>query len=224
MERKIFAFLGDFYHQLSTMEQAIETAVSRFTDVNLKCQLPTAENVSQALEQNPEIIIIGAENRINPEDEVVQYWLTDEIDDKLEAYVASGGSLIVLHSGLASYPTDSKYRRMIKGEFLSHPSEHCKVRYLNQDNSLPENLGKDGYDFEVIDEFYIVDVDVEETNLFLFSECEEHGEQIASWFHDYGDGKVSCVVPAHNAEAFEHLEMQRLYRDEILWGLYRRGT
>ena len=224
MERKIFAFIGDFYHSFSTWEQVIETAVSRFEDVSLECQLPTAEGVAQAIEQNPEIIIIGAENRINPEDEVVHYWLTNEIDDKLEAYVASGGSLLVLHSGLAFYPSDSKYRKMIKGEFLSHPPEHCEVRFFNQDNSNPINADKDGYDIKIIDEFYFVDVDVEETNLFLYSECEEHDLQIASWYHDYGDGKVSCVVPAHNAEAFELLEMQRLYRDEILYGLYRSGS
>jgi len=222
MERKIVAFLGDCYHQREPLEQAVLTAARRVGNVTVESQLPTTEAVGLALEKNPSMIIIGAENRINPEDAVVECWLTDEIDDKLEAYVAAGGSLLVLHSGLASYPSDSKYRKMIKGAFISHPPEDCKVRYYNQDNSLPENLGKDGYDYEVIDEFYVVDVDVEETNLFLFSECEEHGQQIAAWYHDYGKGHVSCIVPTHHAEGFEHREMQRLYFDDILYGLNRR--
>ena len=224
MERKVFAFIGDFYHEPAILKQAIQTAVSPFSDVSLECQLPTAKGVLQALAQEVAIIIIGAENRINPEDEVVHYWLTDEIDDQLEAYVAAGGSLLVLHSGLASYPSASKYRKMIKGEFISHPPEACKVRYFTQDNRNSDHWEAGDYDYEVIDEFYVVDVDIKETNLFLFSECDSHEGQIAAWFHDYGEGKVSCVVPSHYAEAFEDVQLQRLYQDVIRWGLVRRGS
>ena len=218
MERKVFAFLGDFYHQREPLELAVQTAVRGVGDVEIAFQLPTSESMNHALDQNPMMIILGAENRINPEDEIVRNWLTDELDNRLEAYVAAGGSLLVLHSGLASYPPDSKYRKMIKGEFLSHPPEHCQVRYYSEDDGVPLN-GNASYDYVVIDEFYVVDVDTEDTNVFLYSECEEHGTGLAGWHHTYGEGKVMCLVPTHNKEGFEHAETLRLYHKTIEWGL-----
>jgi len=218
MEKKVFAFLGDFYHQRAPMEKAVQKAISDLENASLVSQLATAENINLALDADPAMIILGAENRINPQDEVIEFWLTNELDDKLETYVASGGNLVVLHSALASYPADSKYRKMIKGEFISHPPEHVKVRYYT---SAEEGIlsGDAGYDYEVIDEFYVVDVDTEETNVFLYSECEVYGEGLGGWYHDYGKGKVVCVVPTHNVEGFEHEETLRLYRDAIEWGL-----
>jgi len=217
MERKVVAFLGDFYHQRVPLEQVVQRVLSSIRDVKLETQIPTAQNMEHALEQTPAMIILGAENRINPEDEVVQCWLTDNIDHQLEAYVAKGGSLVILHSALASYPSDSKYRKMIKGEFISHPPEG-EVRYFCAEGKCP--FSEQGhYDYTVIDEFYVVEVDEAETHVFLYSESETYGKGLAGWYHAYGQGKVICLVPTHHMEGLTHEETLRLYHSAFEWGL-----
>jgi len=218
LEKKIIAFLGDFYHKRKPLEQAIQAITDLMEDVNLDSQPPLVENISKELAEDPAMIILGTENRINPEAAVVNYWLTKDLDNRLEAYVANGGSLVVLHCALASYPADSKYRKMIKGEFLSHPSISAKVRYYSQ-KETDTFIGSSGYDYEVIDEFYVVDVDEADTSVFLYSECAEHGQGFGGWCHDYGKGKVVCVVPTHYEAGLMHEDNMRLYREAIEWGL-----
>lgn len=206
MKRKVFAFLGDFYHEKSPLEAAVKKAFEKIEDV----ELTVSDNVADVLPKNPDLLVLGMENRVNPEDSEVFFWLMEELDHQLEDYVLNGGSLVVIHCGLASYPGDSKIRKMMKGEFISHPADHCDVRYFSENGR---------YDFSVKDEFYVVGVDVEETTVFLHSESVEYGRGLAGWYHMYGKGRVICVVPTHNAEGFAHDGVLNLYQDAFEWGL-----
>jgi len=217
MKQKVIGFLGDFYHQKKPMETAIFKAADS-VGLNFDCQFLTQSDFAYALAQMPEAIVIGAENRVNPEDAKVNVWLNDNIDDKLESYVENGGSLIVIHSGLASYPPESKFRKLTKGSFVSHPPEHCEVRYYTPDLCGISD-GSPSYDFKILDEFYIVEVDVDQTNVFLYSSCNEHGTNLAGWYHNYGEGKVVCLVPTHNQKGFEHPETLRLFADVLKWAM-----
>ena len=217
MVKKVVAFLGDFYHPRVPLEQAVEAATRSIQGTELIFKTPTAKNMSAALSEKPDMIILGSDNKINPEGAVVNCWLTKEADGQLESYVAKGGSLIILHSGLASYPADSKYRSMIKGEFLSHPPQG-DVSYFSVKDQSPFNENSD-YNYTVLDEFYVVAVDEEETNVFLYSKSEEHGKGFAGWYHTYGQGKVMCLVPTHNEVGLMHEETLRLYRSAFEWGL-----
>ncbi|MCL2373306.1 MAG: ThuA domain-containing protein [Defluviitaleaceae bacterium] len=205
----IYSFLGDFYHPheniYPTVKAALEAAGETLADSQL-ADLPAI------LDNNPAAIIMGVENRLNPESDNVTHWLTPEIDQKIEAYVAAGGSIIALHAAIASYPQGSKYIQMLRGYFISHPDEHCLVSYKGQ-------LGG-SHDFQLMDEFYVVDVDQENTNVFLTSESL-HGQGIAGWYHNYGNGKAIVIVPTHRKESNQNPATIRLITAGINWALER---
>ena len=63
MEKKVIAFLGDFYHQRAPLEQTVKAAMGRIEGIHLEITSPTTEQVSAALDENPAMMIMGAENR-----------------------------------------------------------------------------------------------------------------------------------------------------------------
>jgi len=215
MSKRICAFVGDFYHKYEITIPAVKKAVEMLGDTAAleDCK---AENIPQILPTNPDAVILVREDRLNPEDEVVNHWLTPEMDEEITSYVKNGGSLIAMHTAIASYPQDSKYVDMLKGYFISHPPEHYKVRYTSNEN-LPFNNAKP-YDFAVMDEHYVTHVDEANTNVFMRL-SSDYGEHAAGWCHKYGKGKVIVLVPTHNKEGFEHPETIRLINDAIVWAL-----
>ena len=213
--KTINSFLGDYYHNAQTMTTAVEHAISvnaAKTDIDNQ-GVTGIDRLAAVLATNPSLIIIGLENRLNPQDEAVSLWLTPELDKQLVAYVTAGGNLLVLHSGLASYPTDSRYIKMLGGHFVSHPDKHCDVRYVSTQHwpiSVP-------IDYTVEDEFYIVKVDEQTTTVFMRSESKEHGKQPAGWSHNYGRGRVMCLVPTHNARGYQEFGHQTLLVEAIAY-------
>lgn len=212
MSKIVFSFVGDFYHSQEHITNCIKSATILATgSENLIDNSMSPTHVLEAVKKNPSLIIIGGENRINPKDEDVLTWLTTEVDDMLEEYVLNGGSLMVIHSGLASYPKDSKYRRMTKGHFVAHPPEHVMVRYYTAEDA------EITCDFTLRDEFYELVVDTEETEVFMYSHSEEFGDGFGAWRHNYGSGKVVCIAPTHNTDGLADERTHKLFADCIKW-------
>jgi len=212
MNKNIKAFLGDYYHPREPLENAVREAIKTLTNVTMEVNNFTENTIKNAIDSNPSLIIIGGENRLNPTDAKIHLWLTSAIDANLENYVANGGNLLVLHSGIASYPTNSLYRKMVKGHFVSHPPEHVEVKYSSVRSDYPLVVE----DFSVLDEFYVIEVDEDETNVFLKSFSEEFGVGYGGWGHNYKKGKVLVVVPTHNENGLKNSENIKLYRDAII--------
>ena len=209
--KKIYSFFGDFYHDHDIILSAVEKAVKGIE--NLELIDAKIEQISQVLDQNPEAIIIDMENRINPQDPVIDLWLTPELDEKITNYVHGGGRFVAMHAGIASYAPETKYTKMLKGYFLSHPAD-CPVQYISNDKLPFEN--KTAFNYQVMDEHYQLHVDEENTTVFMKS-TSEHGDNYGGWYHDYGNGKVICIAPTHRKEGFEHEETIRLIKQSIEW-------
>lgn len=158
--------------------------------------------------------ILVKEGKIDPEksDEV---WLNENQDEALHNYVSTGGGLLALHCALANYPEKKFYRKMIKGSFSSHPTEHPKIKIEILDENHPVTSGVNP--FSVVDEQYFVEVDRKNTDLLLKGSSVEHGESPTGWSHGYDEGKVCCLTPGHNSEVLENPMMVKLIRNAIRW-------
>jgi type 1 glutamine amidotransferase len=167
------------------------------------------ESLVSALEELPDAVILFAEDRIAPTTNPDLKWMTPAISDQIVHYVENGGSWLAWHSGLASYPVDSSYTRMLRGYFLSHPDQHELVSYTSVNVEQPEA-------FEIMDEHYFVHCDAGRTEVFLRSSSVD-GESIAGWRHPYGAGRVSCLTPAHREEGLLDSSLLSLLRCEIEW-------
>lgn len=205
MER-VLAIVGDYYHPEEKIKETLELVLKN----TYRIEYASTNNFSMLIREDPYLVIIGRENKLNPQDENSLTWMDNKIENLLIAYVSNGGKLLVLHSGLASYDVNGKYvRELTRGYFKYHP-ERKMVKYYGR---YPDNRG-DIY-FEIFDEHYFVEVDKEGTNIFLYSTSLD-GESVAGWYHEYGKGKILCLTPAHN-EGLADGNLRKLLRDLILW-------
>lgn len=212
MSKTVYAILGDYYHDhdlaFNALKKATEGQDIELHDAEIK-------DMDEILSQKPNLIVLDKENRLNPVDEEVKYWMNTDAENGIARYVASGGAWLAWHAGLASYPTGGAYHAMLRGFFKYHPSKNKTVKYIPFGNALkiykPE-------EFSFIDEHYFVECDETNTNVFLLSESDD-GTSVAGWAHSYENGRVCCITPAHRAEGLLHPKMIELLSECVKWCL-----
>ncbi|WP_332631263.1 ThuA domain-containing protein [Halalkalibacter flavus] len=211
---RIIALVGDYWHAGDDAKVGLEAAIDRMPnkkDVHL--QYITHEEVSKALDEKPDLLVNAKMNQLNPKDEHVITWLTEELDQKLATYVKEGGSVLAWHAGMAGYKRESNYIQMLRGSFDYHPPGLQEVTYM-----LKENEKSGGNTFLLTDEQYFVHCDVENTEVDLWSTGVD-GDSIAGWKHFYEKGKVCCFTPAHTKEGMLNKKVSNLLVEKILWTL-----
>jgi len=180
--RKVLTLLGDFYHDHDKFLEVVKYALK---DKEIELLDSSIDNFHEYLVKKPDLLILGRENKINPQEDNVLVWMSEDIEKDLVEYVKNGGKLIVWHSGLASYNVDGPYVSLIRGYFKHHPEPKLVTYYGNN------------IEFSFIDEHYFVHCDEKNTNVFLRSRSE-YGDSIAGWTHNFGKGRVICLTPAHD--------------------------
>lgn len=216
LNKKILGILGDYYHDHDMALGALKKAVdilNRLGSDTFELIDSNFEGLDSALSQKVDLVILGRENRINPTDEVVNNWMTYDIEKKIVDYVNNGGSWMAWHAGLASYDETGEYTQMIGGYFLNHPSEHNIVRYIPRKNSSGISLKET---FEVIDEHYFVKYNLDSSLIFLQSESP-YGKSKAGWAREWGNGRVCCLTPTHREEGLTNKVMLEVLADCIAW-------
>jgi type 1 glutamine amidotransferase len=212
--KNIYAIVGDYYHQESVIREALDAALQpKQASGEWQLTYIAVEELTVRLAEKPEAVILFKEDRLNPTDAEVATWLTAEVSDRIVRYVEEGGGFFGWHSGLASYASDTSFVRMLRGEFEFHPSQHQLVNYSG---TYPGT--QDQVEFEILDEHYFVRCDEGNTNVFLRSSSID-GDNIGGWAHDYGQGKVICLTPAHNPEGLKHPVMLELLRQCLAYCL-----
>jgi len=207
---KVVAALGDYYHERELLVRSLSEAIEEIEDIDLI--YASRENLFDELKQQPDLVILGSENRLNPEEENVENWLTDSEASTITGYVKNGGTWFAWHSGLASYDSVSSYIDMLGGCFAHHPDDHVSVKYhYKRDHELSAGKGP----FEIIDEHYFIKR-IHDVSLFLES-TSEYGDSTAGWTRKYGEGKVCCYIPAHNREGLMDPSVQTDLKDIINW-------
>ena len=203
---KIAALVGDYWHDGEAAKAGLETAIKRLLIKDeIEIQYITLQEVPHVLENQPDLFINAKMNKLNPRDEQVITWLTEDLDEKIESYVRAGGSVLAWHAGLAGYPAESHYTQMLRGAFTYHPPGLQDVTYIQKEKT-----------FILADEHYFVTCDEENTEVYLWSTGVD-GDSIAGWKHRYGKGKVCCLTPAHTKEGMVNESVSSLLARKIDW-------
>ncbi|MEH7273265.1 ThuA domain-containing protein [Neobacillus vireti] len=203
---KIIALVGDYWHDGEAAKAALEAAIKRLPNKDeFELQYVTYEEVVEALETKPDLFINAKMNKLNPKDEHIINWLTEEADEKIETYVKNGGSILAWHAGMAGYPRHTHYTQLLRGSFDYHPPGLQEVIYKGKDAT-----------FTIADELYFVHCDEANTEVYLRSTGVD-GDTIAGWKHPYGKGKVCCLTPAHTKEGMLNENISRLLAEKIMW-------
>lgn len=208
---KIWAVIGDYYHPAEWIRQPLQRAIDAAGEIEvLEC---SEKELQHLLSQRPKAVILFKENRINPADSAINHWMDEDLQRTISNYVQSGGGWLAWHSGLASYPVEGMYVNMLKGYFQYHPDPHRLVHY--QINPKPD-LRMDSVSFDIVDEHYFVHCEETETNVFLRSRSAD-GDSVAGWYHQFGNGKVCCLTPAHRKEGLLHPQLIDVLGKCIQW-------
>lgn len=212
--KRILVILGDYYHDAELARQSFQVVAEPYVKEG-KFQLTYAgvEHCEQELHKAPDLVVLFAGSYIDPQAEQVRYWMTEQIAEQIEKYVTDGGAWLAWHSGLASYPEEGAYVKMLRGHFLMHPEQHSQVTYT----PLPgTELGVLGEAFSFMDEHYFVACKEDETNVFMRSSSVD-GEAVAGWYHRYGAGRIGCMTPAHLSEGLLMPQFIEVMRSLIAW-------
>jgi hypothetical protein len=208
----IVALLGDYYHPVESIKLALENSLApNMKELPIQIDYCDTTGLVEALEARPDMLVIFKEDRLNPQDAEIQCWMNEEIGLAIRRYVEQGGSLLAWHSGLASYPVDGAYVKLLKGYFEYHPSEHNIVTYRSF-----EGKSATGVEFSIKDEHYFVYCEREQTEIFLYSTSVD-GNAIAGWRHEISKGRVCCLTPAHTGEGLLDENLVALLRGCIQW-------
>lgn len=208
---KILAVVGDYYHNEATYKEALSKVINKMEGIDLIYS--TRESLLDKLNDKPDLVILASENRLNPDVDRVNKWLTESIEKEIINYVINGGAWLAWHSGLAGYEKSSSYIDMLGGYFTHHPEDHVKVQYKYRGKQALSkgNKGKDT--FEITDEHYFIR-NTENISVFLESKSI-HGHSVAGWIKKYGEGEVVCYVPSHNKEGLMHSSVQKDLEDIV---------
>jgi type 1 glutamine amidotransferase len=210
--KKVVAIVGDFYHDVDLAKESLLEALSPLIEekkIELKFALVT--DIAEELKSQPDMVVLFAEDRLDPQGDPDAKWMTEEVSDQIVHYVENGGAWFGWHSGLASYDVKSSYVGMLRGYFLSHPNQNKPVRYTTDKETV---FGETVTPFEFMDEHYFVSCDEANTNVFLRSSSED-GESIAGWHHAFGKGQVCCLTPAHRREGLMDPTFNGLLRNSL---------
>lgn len=214
MVKRVISVTGDAYHQRSDSKDYIQHALDLLDELVHYENIPI-EKLTQALSENPDLLILSVENQIEGAQDSVKEWLTPEISDKIVSYVDKVGSWLALHSGMLNYPLDSTYIDMLKGYFIMHPKQ-VAVTYQSYLAEMPS-------EFTITDEQYQVGILDDYTTVFMRS-FSSYGESVAGWRHFYGSGKVAGYTPSHNTTGMADDTNLLILKTVITWLLKQQSS
>lgn len=209
---RIAAILGDDYHdpegQKSALKKAIRDLSAEMDSFTDPLSLPW-DSLSQW-----GMVVVAREGRRTPK-KSKEVWFTPFHERLISAFVHSGGALVALHAGLASYGHDGDYGRLIHGSFIHHPEEHpeFQVRPTPVSHEITDEVGE----FSLRDEMYFVRVDSAQTTVLMESCSPNYGSSAAAWAHQAGQGRVFCFTPGHRDEVFANPGYRSILARGLRW-------
>lgn len=135
------------------------------------------------------------------------------------SYVADGGSILTLHSGIIMHSTP-EMELMHGGRFTGHP-EACGLTYSPTASSSP---GRDVHpimdgieSFTIFEEPYRLTMAEFAEHEALMTYSHEGRDWCAAWALSYGMGKVVYLSVGHQAASFDNEMFGKLIVNSVIW-------
>jgi uncharacterized protein len=140
-------------------------------------------------------------------------WLAGPAESALRVFVQTGGGLLAVHSGTASYKDAPGVRALLGGVFDRHPPPCLVMVEPRVGHALAAGVSAP---FTVHDEHYQMIMDDPAADVFLYTRSA-HGVQPAGWTRPEGSGRVAVLTPGHFPEVWLHAGMQCLLTNALRW-------
>lgn len=136
--------------------------------------------------------------------------------EEFRDYVADGGALVVVHSGLTiggrNHPQPA-YTDVVGAYFLGHPLRELTHVKITRQNEITQGVE----DFSARDEHYQLAVIAADAEPFMQTTSEHGGTFVSGYTRHYGKGRVAVLSPGHTLAVWENPNFQRLFKNAIRW-------
>lgn len=184
----VLAVIGDRYHHPTVLREGLSPLARAGLDVRF-VERP-GEMPWDELQRYRAVLL--AKGGYDFSETPGHLWLRGE-EGRLRTFIASGGGLCCVHSGVAGYDDSPVMLELARATFTSHPPGLVPQQLKPTGQPLFDAAG--GFDSE--DEQYFLRFTGAETKIFLQSRSAAHGTAPAGWAHSYGRGRVACLTPGH---------------------------
>jgi Uncharacterized protein conserved in bacteria len=156
------------------------------------------------------VVMLAKSNNRSASDE--RAWITEAKARALSAFVASGGGLAVVHSGISGYGDSQVMRNLLGSGFLRHP-EQCPVSLsIVAAHEVVEGVQP----FEALDEHYYAELF--DPAAEVVAESSAGGvRQPAVWVASRGSGRICTITPGHNLDVWLQPSFERLLANALRW-------
>jgi type 1 glutamine amidotransferase len=138
--------------------------------------------------------------------------LTDDQVSGLTRWVQQGGALLAAHAATVIGDSSPRLGKLLGGIFLSHPEPFAFTIFpLSGEHPITSGIPA----FEVLDEFYIQEVDPA-VNIHMVAVYQGVVHPMV-WSRTADQGRVACVGPGHFPHVWNNPTYQRLMLQTAGW-------
>lgn len=211
---KVLVICDDLWHPAEVVEKGIacmDQEKYQFDFVRTAKDILTPELIAQY-----PVIINTKGNAVNAANSAPWFepTVTEVGPEEFKEYVEAGGGFISLHASNTFRPeTCKEFCDFVGNSFITHPLR-CPVTVRPVGNH-PVTEGV--MEFLERDEHYMLDINAPDKEVFLESESEPGGKQIAGYTRTMGKGRLCVITPGHTLAVFKNENFRKLLSNAIDW-------
>lgn len=139
--------------------------------------------------------------------------LSQEQTAGIISFVAGGGSLLIIHNGIA-FHSNYELAELAGAKFVGHPA-YTKLEFSNCKSNVP--IMNDIPVFEMEEEPYRFEFsNFTKRDVFL-KYIHEGKEYDAGWAIKFGLGKVAYLMPGHDKKSFQNPVYRQIILNSAKW-------
>ncbi len=211
---KILFLCDDLWHPAEVLERGLGSLCEEGYELDF---VKTAKDIlTPAMLKEYPVVVNAKGNVVNAANTAPWFEpaVTEVMPEDFKRYVEQGGGFIALHSG-NTYRRDTQkaFSDLIGNSFQGHPLR-CPVTVIPV-GSHPVLDGVEG--FTERDEHYQIGDLAQDIDVFLKTESESGGTQVAGYTRNIGKGRLCVLTPGHTLAMLQNKNFQRLFKNAVDW-------
>lgn len=210
----------DLWHPADVLERGLGSLRAEGYELDF---VKTAKDIlTPAMLREYPVVINAKGNSVNAANPAPWFepTVTEVMPEDFGQYVEEGGGFLALHAG-NTYRKDTQkaFSDLIGNSFLGHPLR-CPVT-VKTVGFHPVLEGVEG--FTERDEHYQIGELAQDIDVFLETESESGGTQVAGYTRNIGKGRLCVITPGHTLAMLQNENFRTLLKNAIDWCAGKRG-
>lgn len=210
---KILVIAGDYWHPMEVVRRGIEEMELDGDRYQCTFVEDAKDIVTVEMLNEHDLVIFAKANVVTPLNTSPMFGEGQgalSVED-YRSYVAKGGGLLSLHAGnTVGLPA---WNALVGNHFIKHPP-CCPVHvYPTKEHPILQGASA----FTACDEHYELGGIAEDIDIFLQSDSQQGGTQIAGYTRLLEKGRVCVLTPGHTMASWREPAFRRIFQNALDW-------